>query len=151
MLQFFYLFIYCNGKSVLHGLGNFLEEEGWLCNQYLCHLTYWSSPWWLLYDSWDLALQCSLNVTEIDADSVNQAERRSLELILTPHKLENQAWGVSLGAPIQEEKSSLENGESGISLPQPLMTPLSAHTRAHRDTGLAPPCHIPHKPVLSWF
>ena len=73
--------------------------------------------------------------------STKQSIWRSLELVLAPHKLQNQAWGVSLGAP--------ENGESDISLPQPLVTPLSTHTRGCCDTGLAPLCHIPYKSFLS--
>lgn len=80
--------------------------------------------------------------------STKQSIWRSLELIFTPHKLQNQAWGVSLGALIQAKKSSLYR-ESNISVPQPPIAPLSAHTHAHSDYGLAPLCYIPYKPFLS--
>lgn len=104
VLQFFCLFIYCNRKRVLLGLGNFPEKERRVCNQYLCHLTYWSSPWWLFYDSWDLALPYSLNVTDIDADSVNQAEYPKVTGA-HPHPTQTAKLGLKR-ASIQAEKSS---------------------------------------------
>lgn len=79
--------------------------------------------------------------------STKQSIWRSLELIFTPRKLQNQAWGVSLGDQIQTEKSSLYR-ESNICLPQPLITPLSAHTDAPSDTELVPLCYIPYKPFI---